>query len=179
MATAVIDQAAYIPEQDVSKLFLKESMSTIWAFQPNPPGYNTEEAFTYILNGSPGSSRPAMSSSQINAFESADTRAVEWVGAVSEGSDTWYFPYKYKAPSNDQGIDYEYPVILRIEEQYLIRAEARAHLNKFEEAREDLDVLRGRAGVGNSTAANLEDLLQAVLKERQLELFVVSSTPVL
>jgi starch-binding outer membrane protein, SusD/RagB family len=172
LATELIHKGPYIPEQDLSKLFLKESTSTIWAFQPNAPGYNTAEAFTYIMLSSPMPYGRSMSPSQLNAFESGDLRATEWLGSYIEGTDTFHFPYKYKFRSNGGNIDYEYPIVLRIEEQYLIRAEARAHQEMFEEARQDIDVLRSRAGLSNSTAATLDDLLDAILHERQVELFV-------
>ena len=53
----------------------------------------------------------------------------------------------------------------------MIRAEARAHLRNFEGARQDLNRIRNRAGLGNVTVDSLEGLLDAILKERQVELF--------
>ncbi|MDO5969574.1 RagB/SusD family nutrient uptake outer membrane protein, partial [Flavivirga aquimarina] len=65
----------------------------------------------------------------------------------------------------------EYPVVFRLAEQYLIRAEARAELGKISEAQSDLNVIRNRAGLGNTTASTKEALRDAILDERQVELF--------
>lgn len=59
--------------------------------------------------------------------------------------------------------------ILRIAEQYLIRAEARAQQNNLVGAAADLDAVRTRAGLTGTTAATQEDLLVAIENERRLE----------
>jgi hypothetical protein len=62
-------------------------------------------------------------------------------------------------------------MVLRLGEQYLIRAEAEAELNDPGDAATDLNVIRKRAGLPPTTAANQSDLLTAILKERRVELF--------
>ena len=62
-------------------------------------------------------------------------------------------------------------MVIRLAEQYLIRAEARAQQNKLGEAKTDLDVLRNRAGLPGTTASTQSQILNAVLHERQVELF--------
>jgi hypothetical protein len=54
----------------------------------------------------------------------------------------------------------------------LIRAEARTHLEDINGARQDIDIIRNRAGLGNTDAATVNGLLEAVLHERQVELFL-------
>lgn len=63
-------------------------------------------------------------------------------------------------------------MLLRLAEQYLIRAEVRAQREHLAGAIDDLNVIRNRAGItpllyGKSKA----DILLAVEKERKLELF--------
>jgi hypothetical protein len=56
-------------------------------------------------------------------------------------------------------------------EQYLIRAEARAQQGtNLTGAASDLNVLRTRAGLTNTTASTQTDLLTAVAQERRIEL---------
>ncbi|TGE08097.1 RagB/SusD family nutrient uptake outer membrane protein [Hymenobacter fodinae] len=59
--------------------------------------------------------------------------------------------------------------VLRLAEQYLIRAEARAKQGKLTAALADLNVVRSRAGVPASTAATAEQLLLAIENERRVE----------
>lgn len=172
LSTNVIDQPLYKPEQNLSKLFLKESTSTIWAFQPNTVGNNTLEAFNFLLFGPPAPSKLSFTSTFLESFEPDDLRATSWISTFSNATGSWKFPYKYKINPTAQTIDYEYSVVLRIEEQFLIRAEANAHLGKFDEARKDLNVIRLRSGLSPASANNLDDLLKMVLQERRAELFV-------
>jgi hypothetical protein len=62
-------------------------------------------------------------------------------------------------------------MVLRLAEQYLIRAEAHAQQKNVSGAADDLNKLRTRAGLSNTTAATQDDLLAAVAHERQTELF--------
>ncbi|RSK47515.1 RagB/SusD family nutrient uptake outer membrane protein [Hymenobacter rigui] len=59
--------------------------------------------------------------------------------------------------------------VLRLAEQYLIRAEARAKQGKLTDALADLNAVRARAGVPASTAATVDALLLAIENERRVE----------
>ena len=64
--------------------------------------------------------------------------------------------------------------VLRLAEQYLIRAEARAKQGKItgvNSAESDINVIRNRAGLGNTTANTQADILLAVEQERKSEFF--------
>ncbi|SHN31939.1 RagB/SusD family nutrient uptake outer membrane protein [Chitinophaga sp. CF418] len=104
-----------------------------------------------------------------NAFESGDKRRTAWVDSVISGTTTIYRINKYKLPTATAGN--EYNVILRLAEQYLIRAEANAQLKNLDAAAADLNAVRTRAGLSNTTAATQDALLAAIAKERKLELF--------
>lgn len=65
----------------------------------------------------------------------------------------------------------EYLMLFRLGEQYLIRAEARAHQGNVGEAQNDLNAIRNRAGLPNTTASDTSSLYVAILRERQVELF--------
>ncbi|HMR18762.1 MAG TPA: RagB/SusD family nutrient uptake outer membrane protein [Sphingobacterium sp.] len=65
------------------------------------------------------------------------------------------------------------PVLFRLAEMYLTRAEARWHRNDFTGAVSDLNIIRSRAKIPTITVAqavNNAEILQWVLNERRLEL---------
>ena len=62
-------------------------------------------------------------------------------------------------------------MVLRLAELYLIRAEARTQQNNFSDAESDLNAIRNRAGLPNTTANDRATLLTAIEQERRIELF--------
>jgi tetratricopeptide (TPR) repeat protein len=83
------------------------------------------------------------------------------IAATSTG--TWYGNLFYRSPATDPSY------IIRIAELYLIRAEARAEQNELTDALSDLDAIRTRAGLPNSTATTQQDILLAIEQENRLE----------
>lgn len=104
------------------------------------------------------------------SFEStSDLRRANWTSAKTLGGKIYYSITKYKIGS---GTGNEYNVALRLAEQYLIRAEARAQQNNLSGAKTDLDAVRLRAGlVGVSPTLTQAQMLSAVEQERKMELF--------
>lgn len=159
----------YVWEEDIDKVFLKDCSGTLWQLMPQFAGNNTFEAQSFIFfTGPPPVS--GLSNSLIESFEPADLRRDHWVGTVTDGLQTWYFANKYKE-NNNTGSSREYSILFRLEEIYLIRAEARTHLGNISGAQEDLNKIRHRAGLSDTPAVTQSELLEAILKERQVELF--------
>lgn len=75
----------------------------------------------------------------------------------------WYGNLYYRSPATDPAY------IIRIAEEYLIRSEARAQLNKLDDARVDLNAVRDRAGLTATTAVSQADVLLAIENERRIE----------
>ncbi|WPV02032.1 RagB/SusD family nutrient uptake outer membrane protein [Mucilaginibacter sp. cycad4] len=75
----------------------------------------------------------------------------------------WYGNLYYRSPATDPAY------IIRIAEEYLIRAEARAQLNKLGDALTDLNTVRDRAGLTATTAVSQADILLAIENERRIE----------
>lgn len=75
----------------------------------------------------------------------------------------WYGNLYYRSPATDPAY------IIRIAEEYLIRSEARAQLNKLDDARVDLNAVRDRAGLTATTAVSQADILLAIENERRIE----------
>jgi len=119
-----------------------------------------------------------LASGLTSAFEPNDLRKSTWVDSTPTPSVPPYngIPYYYAAKYTSQVATgtspiTQYYMVLRLAEQYLIRAEARAQQNKTADAAADLNVLRNRAGLPNTTATAQADLLNAVARERRVELF--------
>jgi len=169
-ASAVLNQTdLYVWETDLDKVFLKESNTTIWQFMPALMGNNTKESGTFsFFTGPPPAS--ALSPALLGAFEPDDQRKAHWVKTITNDSGSWSHAYKYKAFTNT-GSSVEYSIVLRLAEQYLIRAEARAQAGDLIGAKEDLNKIRHTAGLPDSEAIGSAEIIAAVLKERQVELF--------
>lgn len=168
-ASTVLNNPSYAFTTSINEEFLKESSATIWQLTPNIEGKNTEEAQTFIFTEGPPPA-VALSSSLMKAFEQNDLRKSYWTKLVTDGSTRWYHANKYKEMSNNASST-EYSIILRIAEQYLIRAEARAHQGDLIGAKEDLNVIRKKAGLPDTAALSQIAIIDAVMAERRVELF--------
>lgn len=167
-ATAVISSGTYSMVTDITKVFLNNSNETIW--QISLAGTSTPAT----VMGSefiPASTTPTfvLYDTLANTFEPNDQRKVNWTTPITYLSKTYYYPKKYKLRNATAGN--EYPIVLRLAEMYLIRAEARAQQNNISGAQNDLDIVRTRAGLSNTTAATQAELLSALEHERWVELF--------
>ena len=87
--------------------------------------------------------------------------------------DKLYCPYKYQNRSTPKSSDdYEFLVLLRLAEQYLIRAEANVHLGNLNAALKDVNVIRARAGLDPvPSVSSAEELLLIIEEERRKEFF--------
>lgn len=168
-ATQVINNTALYQWTSLNKVFLKNSTTTIWQLMPAVKGKNTNEGETFIFTAGPPP-LTALSPGLMNAFSAGDLRKSLWTKAVSNGTNTWYHAYKYNQFQNT-ATSLEYSIVLRLVEQYLIRAEAKAHLNDLIGATQDLNAVRNQAGLGNTTATTTDEILKAILQERRLEFF--------
>lgn len=168
-ATTVLNKTSmYVFEQDLNKVFLKESTATIWQLSPAFSNSNTleSETFNFTIGPPPLS---ALSTHFIDAFNIGDQRKMLWTKTVSDGTTNWVHPYKYKY--SNTGSSVENSIIFRLGELYLIKAEALAHLGELSNAKDALNKIRNRAGLNNTTAQSQAEILAAVLQERRFELF--------
>lgn len=169
-ATTVIENnSVYIFENNLNKIFLRNSTEAIWQFMPALTGKNTDEGAFFIFTSGPPP-LVALSESLMNSFAVNDLRKTAWTSAVSNGSRTWYYAHKYKEPRSTS-TSKEYSMVLRLTEQYLIRAEARTELGDLMGAKEDLNKIRKRAGLSDIVASSKEEILEAIIQERRKELF--------
>lgn len=166
-AEEVIESKQYEIET-LNKLFLKESKSAIWQLKPTLPGLNTYEAFAHIFFTVPAP-QARLNLDLLNSFEKDDLRLKHWVKFV--GTDGFNaHAYKYKQYGTT-ATPVEYPVIIRLEEMYLISCEAAAEMEQWSLFNERLNILRERAGLELLLINNKSAAIEAVLQERRIEFF--------
>lgn len=188
-ATKVIEHhLLYNLEPDLNNVFLANSREAIWQLQQTTLSgvirNATPEGFALLPQklDNKASAPFCLSTSLLNAFETGDQRLIKWVGMTdnsSAGASTGitYYPYKYKiGNSNSSQGDpaIEYQMVLRLAEQYLIRAEAVVNgpAKDIPAAIADLNRIRDRADLDDlPVTLTLAETLAAIAKERQLELF--------
>lgn len=170
---AVIAHSGLYSLASLSEIFLANSSEAIWQLQPVVLGRNTQEAWTFTLPaaGPDLTNRPYyINPTLISAFENGDKRKVSWINSRTVRGVTYYYPSKYKNATINLPVT-EYSMVLRLAEQYLICAEACIMQGKTSDAQLMINVIRNRAGLGNTTATTEETMMAAILAERRIELF--------
>lgn len=169
-ASALINESAlFVLTPKLNEVFLISSKETIWQLQSSTAGQNTKEGALFIFTAGPPA-LVALNTNLVNSFTNADGRKLNWIKVVTKGSLSWYHAYKYKEQTFTT-TSREYSVVFRLAEQYLIRAEARVRQGDLIGAKEDLNVIRKRAGLVETTAISKEEILTAILQEKRWEFF--------
>lgn len=181
-ASEIINSNHYSLEIDLNNVFLKNSSEAILQWQINSTSgfylYNATQEGYNLLPQQPGYPPFYYLTPQlINAFENGDTRRIAWVDSTDYNGVNYYFAKKYKIGAYEMAPNApvtEYYMVLRLAEQYLIRAEAEAKgaNGGVDAAVADLNIIRGRAGLpGYAGAADATSVLNAIYHERQIEFF--------
>jgi hypothetical protein len=173
-ATSVIENNNLYDIVPLNDVFLRNSREAIWQLQSVDDFVgNTSDAWLFILPAEGPNTyqnQVYLSQNVIDKFELGDNRRKYWVDSIIIGDRIYYYPFKYKNIQTFSSPT-EYTVVLRLAEQYLIRAEARAKQSNIDGALNDLDILRKRAGLNAITPVSSFDVLNAIIDERQVELF--------
>ncbi|WP_317197763.1 RagB/SusD family nutrient uptake outer membrane protein [Leeuwenhoekiella palythoae] len=162
---------------DLNTVFLANSPEALW--QISPEGWGGSFSHTrdgnLLIRITPTASPVSLSETLIAHVEAGDLRRDNWIGSLATSNETYHYPYKYKIQYEATGANYtEYSMVMRLAEQYLIRAEARTRQGKQEAAVADLNVIRERAGLEPlvyNQALTQEQLLDEVMQQRYHELF--------
>lgn len=104
-------------------------------------------------------------------FETGDARKTNWTIDINDrlGVFLGIAPRKYQNDFGDSPS--ERSTLLRLAELYLIRAEARVKSNDITGAQQDINAIRNRALLDNTTITNPNQLLDLIALERQREFF--------
>jgi starch-binding outer membrane protein, SusD/RagB family len=139
--------------------FQKGNSENIWELVYDPT--NTSQSYFFFYPTSLGGRNEISATTTLrDASEANDVRkAVNYT--TTPAAKTLKF-------TRSDGTDNN--IMIRLAEMYLIRAEARAKLNKLTESLADLNVIRKRAGITDATATTEATLLTAIEKERRIEL---------
>lgn len=174
----VISQASqYELLGNIDHVFLANSREAIWQISPIGWGNSfnhTREGNLFIKN-----SNSFVSVSLSDSFmqiwqDTVDIRRKKWVGDFVEESDTLYFPFKYKIQYDaSSGSLVEYSMVMRLAEQYLIRAEARVQQGDLAGAVEDINMVRQRANLPqiSSIGESVQSILDKLYIQKRKEFF--------
>ncbi|OQP56392.1 RagB/SusD family nutrient uptake outer membrane protein [Niastella populi] len=166
-STVIGNPGLFSMQPDAAKVFLANSQEGIMQFVNAIPS----SWMATNLGASAAAVTPnfVLSDSLYAAFETGDARKANWVGIKVYGGKNYPYPAKYRYINGVGAV--EHAQLLRMAEQYLIRAEARTQLGQFTDAAADLDVVRKRAGLGNTTANDKPTLIAAIEHECRTEFF--------
>ncbi|AYB33386.1 RagB/SusD family nutrient uptake outer membrane protein [Chryseolinea soli] len=159
-ATDVITNGGY-DLLDYADVFTDESAESIFEIDFTELNRNriAEYNFPKTLNGR---REVAPTASILAAYETGDER---FAGSIAFAG-TLAYPIKY----DDLSLGADNVIILRLAEMYLIRAEAEAELQgNVSNIQGDINVIRTRAKLPDTSASSFADLLRAIEKERRVE----------
>lgn len=170
LATEVIEDGGYELEPSPETVFGGNSRETIWSLMPVVNGRATWEGYYHLPPRATSVPSYIITEPLLDSFEDNDARKSDWVGGSTIRGVQYFYPNKYKMYAANT-TDNEKYVVLRLAEQYLIRAEARAHLSNFHEAQSDINMIRTRAGLEDfQSNSDLSQLLSEIEKQRRFEL---------
>lgn len=162
-ASKVIDQTSLFSlESALANIFRKTSPEAIlqWWSQVAPQERGT--FFVYSFGPAYGAGRPEY----IDSYEAGDQRWIAWGRTRVVGAVTYRYHLKYPDPTVPP---LDYSTVFRLAEQYLIRAEARIKQDKLTTAKEDIDVIRNRAGLDDTPSLTKEELFNDIIAQRKAE----------
>lgn len=159
----------YSMEPSLDNVFLKGAKSTIWQFSPIETGANTLEGQTFIIRNTPPL-YAFLTQSLRSSFEGGDLRVDHWIKSIVGDTATYNYSFKYKQYAKTP-VSVEYSVVLRIEEAYLIAAEAENNLGNTSAALQNLKEIRARAGLTTPSTALPQEVQNLIIQERRHELF--------
>lgn len=176
-SSQIIDQQGkYELLENINDVFLANSKEAIWQISPIGRGNistHTNEGNVFIIH--PVFSFFAsvkLNENLVQNFDPEDKRLFNWIG--NNSSLNAFYSHKYKLWNSSEQPIIEYSMVLRLAEQYLIRAEAYAAQGKIPEAIADINVIRTRAGldpIPETVELEGAELLNLIMEERRRELF--------
>ncbi|MCD9018890.1 RagB/SusD family nutrient uptake outer membrane protein [Parachryseolinea silvisoli] len=173
MSTNVIQNSEmYNLEVAVDEVFLKNSSESIWQLRPISDGNNGSTNEASVFSPDNVAYYNVINDGFMSSTEPGDMRINRWIDTLVVEGDTIFYPCKYKQDKSSEPLA-EYSMVLRLAEQYLIRAEARAMQDKLEGdagALSDINAIRRRAGLLDVHSVSKLEVLSYIDNERRIEL---------
>lgn len=165
-ASSVINSGQYGLLTNIDDIAVRNNNEAILQFATGIAESNIEASF-FIFTNTPVI---ACTASLLQAFEPLDQRKDKWVNIREYNGQLIHYPFKYR--SSAIGFN-ENTMCLRLAEQYLIRAEARAEQSDLSGAIDDVNQIRVNHGKISpiTDPIDKENCLNAILNERRVELF--------
>ncbi len=177
-STSVIENGLFSLVQPLANVFSANNSEAILQWDANTtyfPGDATTEGYNVLPSGSGQPPNFYLSTGLQSAFEAGDGRWSAWVDSVNVNGTMYYYPNKYTVSSgtwSEGGTASQYYVVLRLAEQYLIRAEAEINTGNLASAVTDINVIRTRAGLPVLNASLTQaQVMTALMNERRIEFF--------
>lgn len=181
-ATEVINSGQYLIVTGVNNVFKRGSREAIFSMGATNTGllFDNRAILGWltlpVTAGNATTTICAIPAAMQARFEAADQRKVSgnWTIALFGKVFANKYLHNSSATAAMTSANPQDFICQRLAELYLIRAEARDQLNNItgaNSAATDINVIRTRAGLGNTTAATKTDMLNAIEKERVTELF--------
>ncbi|MEZ2440697.1 RagB/SusD family nutrient uptake outer membrane protein [Chitinophaga sp. RCC_12] len=168
MATAVINNPGLFGMNDsLNQVFLANNKEGILQFVNGIS--SSWIANNFVPSSFSTTPKFVINDSLYNNFEPGDRRKTSWVGYKGYGGINYPYPAKYRYMAGVGAV--EYNQVLRLTEQFLIRAEARTQQSNYLQAAADLNSVRLRAGLSNTKASDKATLMAAIEHERRVEFF--------
>jgi hypothetical protein len=162
-ADSVIDAGAFSLVSDYASLYTGDNSESIFQIVFSVQDRNVIAQYFYPRSLT-GRYEVAPSESLIQSFEPADSLRLK----ASVATDTLGKPYGNKYQDLAEGSDAI--LVIRLAEMFLIKAEALAYLNgDIATIQDNINIIRERAGLAQTTAATYDELKLAVENERRHE----------
>lgn len=164
----IIQSPLYQWQPDVKETFRKSGSHILWQLKPLYAGEATNEVLLYYFE-SAVPTLYSLSDNLVSSFSAEDLRRQYWISDITIDQQTYYRPEKYMRLYDNAD---EYSIIFRLEEVYLLLAEALVQQGKLSESLPYLNAVKDRAGLShvplNLTAEQLRD---EILAENRKEFF--------
>ena len=164
----IVQSGLYQMEPDITKVFQKTGKHIIWQLKPNNNLSLPQSGIYYFINSAP--STYALTDELINSFSNDDLRKQKWIAPVVFNGMTYYRAEKYKNRGGNNLT--EYSIVFRLEEVFLLLAEALTQQDKIVEALPYVNATRLRAQISPLTSSiTKSNLLDEILLENKREYF--------
>ncbi|MDR6783332.1 hypothetical protein ABIE26_000180 [Pedobacter africanus] len=137
----IVQNPMYVMQPEVSMVFQKAGQHILWQLKPHNNASLRQATGYYFTNSVPNTW--AISASLIHSFQSNDLRWQNWIAPVTFNGNIYYRVEKYKNRSNTN--TNEYSIVFRLEEVYLLLAEALVQQDKIADALPYVNATRQRA----------------------------------